>query len=278
MRLLHRLERALGRYALPNLALYLIGGQVIFFSLSLIAHFDVERIILWPALVQEGQWWRLFTFVFVPPAFGQITMTAALFLAISWYFFYMISQALEHYWGAFRFNLFFLLGWALTVGVGFLTPEYPVSYGFFAISVFLAFALLNPDFELYLFFILPVRIKWFALVMWLTFAFQFVTGVWSTRLSLLAATGNYLVFFAGEIVQRVKTGRRHMQQQVRRAAFKEDEDEPRHRCVVCGKTDLTDPRMDFRYCSKCANDECYCADHLLNHVHTVAAPGPEKNP
>src|SRR3982751_247007 len=98
MRLFHRLERALGRYALPNLALYLIGGQVIFFSLSLLAQFDVRRIMLWPALVMEGDWWRLFTFVLVPPTSGQLTMTAALFLAISWYFFYMISQSLENYW------------------------------------------------------------------------------------------------------------------------------------------------------------------------------------
>src|SRR3954468_23014073 len=155
MRLFHRLERAFGRYALPNLALYLIGGQVIFFSLSMLAQFDVRRIVLWPVLVLQGEWWRLFTFVLVPPSSGQLTMTAALFLAISWYFFYMISQALENYWGAFRFNLFFLLGWVLTVAVGFLTPNIATTYGFFAVSVFLAFAFLNPDFELYLFFILP---------------------------------------------------------------------------------------------------------------------------
>lgn len=276
MRLFHRLERALGRYALPNLALYLIGGQVIFFSLSMIAHFDVQRIMLWPVLVMQGEWWRLFTFVLVPPAFGQLTMTDALFLAISWYFFYMISQALENHWGTFRFNLFFLLGWVLTVGVGFLTPGLPVTYGFFAVSVFLAFAFLNPDFELYLFFILPVKIKWFALFMWLSFGFAFVTGDWGARLAVLAATGNFLAFFAGDIVHRIRTGRQHMHQQVRRASFKKDDDEPRHRCVVCGKTDLSDPQMDFRYCSKCANDECYCADHIFNHAHTVAPAAPEK--
>ncbi len=270
MGLFHRLERALGRYALPNLALYLIGGQVLFFSLSLLTPFDVRRIMLWPALVLEGEWWRLFSFVLVPPTYGQLTMTQALFLAITWYFFYMISQALENHWGAFRFNLFFLLGWVLTVAAGFLTPAYPVSYGFFAVSVFLAFAFLNPDFELYVFFILPVKIKWFALFMWLTFGFEFVTGDWSIRLAVLAATGNFLLFFTGAIVQRMKTGRQHMRQQVRRAAFQKDEDEPRHRCVVCGKTDRSDPQMDFRYCSKCANDECYCADHIFNHEHTVA--------
>lgn len=269
MRLFSRFERAFGRFAIPRLALYLIGGQVLFFGFALLAQFDVRRIMFLPALVMEGEIWRLFTFVLVPPVLGQLSLTDAVFLAISWYFFHMISLALENYWGVFRFNLFFLLGWLLTVSVAFLTPNQVTGYAFFAVSVFLAFAFLNPDFELYLFFILPVKIKWFALVMWLGFAYVFATGGWQARLGVLAATGNFLVFFAGDIVQRIKTGRRHMKQQVRRAAFQQTEDEPRHRCHVCGKTDLTDRLMDFRYCSKCANDECYCADHIVNHEHTT---------
>lgn len=273
MGLFNRLERALGRYAIPNLPLYLIGGQLLIFGFALLAQFDVRRIMLVPALVLQGEVWRGLTFVFVPPTgvARQITMTGALFLAISWYFFYMISQALENYWGVFRFNLFFFIGWFLTVAVSFLTPYEATGYAFFAVSVFLAFAFLNPDFEIYLFFILPVKIKWFALVIWLGFAFAFVTGTWNVRLTVLAATGNFLAFFARDIVQRIKTGRRHMQQQVRRTAFQENENEPRHRCRICRKTDLTHPRMDFRYCSKCADGECYCTEHLATHVHSTAA-------
>jgi hypothetical protein len=269
MGLFNRFERGFGRYALPNLAMYLIGGQVLVFGFSMLAQFDVRLIMLWPVYILEGEWWRLFTFAFVPPAYGQLSMTGALFLAISWYFFHMISQALENYWGVARFNLFFLVGWLLTVAVAFLTPAYPTGYAFFAVSVFLAFAFLNPDFELYLFFILPVKIKWFALLMWLGFAYAFIFGDWNIRLSVLAATGNFLLFFSREIVQRMKTGRQHMQQQVRRSAFKGTDDEPRHKCVVCGKTDRSHPQMDFRYCSKCANDECYCAEHIFAHEHSV---------
>lgn len=272
----NRFERALGRFAIPGLALYLIGGQVMFLGFALLGRFDLERILLVPALILQGEFWRLFTFAFVPPVSGQLTMVGAVFLAISWYFFHMISQALENYWGLFRFNLFFLLGWALTVAVSFLTPYQATGYSFFAVSVFLAFAFLNPDFELYLFFILPVKIKWFALVMWLGFAYVLVVGGWNARLAVLAATGNFLAFFARDIVQRMRTGRQHMQQQVRRSAFRADEDGPRHRCVVCGKTDLTDRQMDFRYCSQCGHDECYCADHIFNHVHTAAKVADKK--
>ena len=42
---------------------------------------------------------------------------------------------------------------------------------------------------------------------------------------------------------------------------------PLHKCAVCGKTDLTDPQMEFRYCSKCNGYYCYCMDHINNHVH-----------
>lgn len=273
MGFLHRLERALGRFAIPNLALYLIGGQVLFLGFALLGQFDLGRILLVPALVVQGEFWRLVTFALVPPVAGQLTMVGAVFLAVSWYFFHLLSQALENHWGVFRFNLFFLIGWLLTVAVSFLTPYQATGYAFFAVSVFLAFAFLNPDFEIYVFFILPVKIKWFALLMWLGFAYTFVTGGWNARLTVLAATGNFLIFFAGEIVQRMRTGRRHMQQQARRTQFQEDENAPRHRCVVCGKTDRSDPQMDFRYCSKCGHDECYCADHLFNHVHSAAPAG-----
>ncbi len=258
MSFLGRLERMLGRFAIPNLALYLIGGQVIFFTLSLLAQFSILRIVYVPALVLEGEVWRLISFVFVPPVSGQLSMVGAVFLAISWYFFYMVSQALENYWGTFRFNLFFFIGWLLTVAVGFLTPHQITGYEFFAVSVFLAFAFLNPDFVIYVFFILPVKIKWLALLAWLAYGYAFAVGSWNARLAILAAVGNFLLFFAREIKDRITTGRRHMQQQVRRTKLREEANEPRHRCVVCGKTDLTHPREEFRYSD---DDQCYCSEH-----------------
>ena len=82
------------------------------------------------------------------------------FTAFGWYIFYLMSGALENYWGAFRFNLFLLLSFVLTVALSFLAPLHGVTNLFILGSVFLAFAYLNPDFELLLFFILPVKIKW----------------------------------------------------------------------------------------------------------------------
>jgi hypothetical protein len=251
MGFLNRLERTFGHLAIPNLSLYLVMGQVLFWAVSFLGYFELERIALLPVAVLQGEAWRLFSFLLLPPAASPV------FIAFAWYMFYLMGSALEQYWGVFRFNLFLLLGWALTVGVAFLSPQGYMTNLFLAGSVFLSFAFLNPDFELLIFFILPVKIKWLALIQWLGYGFALIFGSWSVRLGVLAAIGNFLIFFATAIVQRVKTGRRQMEQRAKQAAARNN-DEPRHCCVVCGKTDRSHPLEDFRYAD---DDRCYCSAH-----------------
>lgn len=252
MDFLNPLERRFGRFALPHVSLYLVIGQVLFWSVSFLGYFDLNAITLVPAAVLAGEWWRVFTFLFVPPNSHPV------FIAFAWYMFWMMGSALEGYWGAFRYNVFIFVGWALTAAVAFLFPLWPATNVFLAGSVFLAFAFLNPDFELMIFFILPVKIKWLALLQAVFYAINLVLGAWPVRLAVLASVGNFLLFFTGEIVERIRTGRRRMQHQARAAAARADDNEPRHRCVVCGKTELTHPHEDFRYSD---DDRCYCSEH-----------------
>ena len=56
----------------------------------------------------------------------------------------------------------------------------------------------------------------------------------------------------------------------REAQRRVEQEQPRHRCHVCGKTDRSHPQLDFRYCSQCAGDECYCPEHIGNHVHVTS--------
>jgi hypothetical protein len=257
--MLHKLERRLGWAAIPNLSLCLVAGQVMVFVFAMLLQFRVELIALLPGAVKSGEVWRLFTYLFVPPVSGPLDALDAVFLAFGWYMFFLMGRSLEDHWGDFRYNAFIFTGWLLTTLVAFLTPGSYATNAFLAGSVFLAFAFLNPDFEIYIFFILPVKIKWLALLTWGLYGVAFVFGNWAARLAVLAAVGNFLLFFAREIVDRVRTGRRHMQQQARRTAMRETENEARHRCVVCGKTDRTHPQEDFRYTD---DDKCYCAEHL----------------
>lgn len=268
MSLLNRLERLLGRFAIENLSIYLVIGQAFVFLMAMLGRDFTGVVALVPALVLRGEAWRLFTFVFEPPAVHPV------FIAFSWYMFYLMGGALEEFWGVFRYNFFLFFGWVLTVVAAFAFPGIAATNIFVAGSVLLAFAYLNPDFELLLFFILPLKIKWIARLQWAGYAFLAIVGNWPLRLALLASMGNFFLFFSRDIVQRIRSGRRQMAYRAQRFGASADEPTPRHRCHVCGRTDLTDPRLDFRYCSKCAGEECYCSEHLANHVHTTVAPGP----
>jgi hypothetical protein len=264
MSFLSKLERSLGRYAIPNLSLYLVLGQVGVYLGIVTGRLDAGLIMFVPRLVLMGQWWRVVTFLLIPPS------TNIIFIGFAWWMFHLMGSSLEGYWGAFRYNAFLLLGTALTVGLAFLQPDALVTNRFLAGSVFLAFAFLNPDFELMILFILPVRIKWLALVTWIFYGFEFVVGGWSGRLQVIAAVGNFLIFFGQDLVLNAKSGRRAMIRAADRAAAAGHADEPLHCCRVCGMTDKSNPEMDFRYCSKCDGAECYCPEHIRNHVHVVA--------
>ena len=148
MSLLDKLERALGRFAVPNLSLYLVIGQVFVLLAWMLGQLDLGLFVLVPELVKAGEWWRLFSFLLLPPPPG---MFGYLFVAFAWYMFYLMGGALESFWGAFRYNLFLLAGLGLTLIAAFLTPGQAATNAFIAGSVFLAFAYLHPDFELALF-------------------------------------------------------------------------------------------------------------------------------
>jgi len=260
---LEKLERFLRPVAIPNLTLALIVGQVFMRLLAVARPGIVGLASLDPLKVLQGEVWRLATFLFVPPVENLV------FAFFFWYLFYLMGSALEIYWGVARYNLYLLIGTVATIGVSFLVPDAPVSNAFLQGSVFLAFAFLNPDFELLIFFLVPVRIKWLALLAWIGFGVAVVLGEGATRWLALASVCNFLLFFAPEIWWRVRSARRRIALQARQ--FATPEKPYFHRCLVCGITDRTHPQMDFRYCSKCDGACCYCTDHLRTHEHVAAA-------
>lgn len=259
--LLEKLERKWRPFAPSNLTLYLIAGQGLFFALMGFGLVSFERIILIPSLLMEGQFWRILTFLFVPPS------AALFFLILSWYIFFLMGTALEQSWGPSRYTLFLLIGYIITVVVSFITPNAYISNIYLFGSVFLAFALLHPNFELYLFFVLPVKMKWLGLLSFAAYVYDFVTKSGSVRLSILAAVCNLLLFFGSDALARLKGKKRRLKIEAQR---KIERNKPFHQCVVCGITDQSHPYMDFRYCSNCEGDRCYCTEHIDSHKHIVA--------
>jgi hypothetical protein len=265
MKLLNRLERRFENGGIPNVTLALILAQVSVYIISKVEPQLLNAFYLIPSLVLQGQVWRLVSFLAVPP------VTNPIFAFFFWYLFYLMGNSLEHYWGAFRYNIFLLVGYLATIGVSFLVPNAVSSNGFLQGSVFLAFAFLNPDFQLYILFILPVKIKWLALITWISYGYILITGEWITRFLIFASILNYLLFFWSDIKDRIKTGKRHMAGQAGRFSQTKPEKAAFHRCVVCGITDISHPDMDFRYCTQCAGTPGYCAEHLQGHPHIQSA-------
>ena len=265
MKLLSKLERKLAPFAIPNLTLVLIAGQVGMYAMWFVRPDILDLAVLIPKAVLAGEVWRLATTLFMPPFTNPV---CAFF---TWYLFYLMGTALEHVWGTFRYNLYLLICFVATVGVAFITPDAPVFHAaaFLDGSVFLAFAFLNPDFELYLMFILPVRIKWLALFQWLGYAYTLIVGPMLMRLLVLASVCNFLLFFSRAIIDKIRTGRRRMAWQGKIFAASRAADEPFHRCLVCGITDHTHPKMDFRYCPDCHGTCGYCTEHIAHNIHVT---------
>ncbi|MGC1274260.1 MAG: rhomboid family intramembrane serine protease [Planctomycetaceae bacterium] len=273
MRILRRLEQTFGRFAVPHATIAIIAVQVMSYGLIVTQgnpkqELEVlERLLLIPSLVLQGEVWRLFTFLAVPPVAGK-SLLGPIWALLAWYVFYLLGTTLEQHWGTFRYNLYLLVGYVATVAVAFLAPQSAATNSLYLQSVFLAFAFLFPEFQFLLFFILPVKVKWLALLVWLWYGVMFLFGGWMTRLMVLAAIANFLLFFWRDILDRLSTGRRRMSRQVAQIASAK---EPafRHRCTVCGITEKTHPQEDFRYCSKCEGQQAYCSQHLRNHEHVT---------
>jgi membrane associated rhomboid family serine protease len=160
---LDRLERKFGRYAVKNLMTYIVVLNALAFMLMYVDPSGnyIGKIVLDPELVLKGQVWRLVTYIFIPPA------TSFLWIIFALYFYYIVGSALENEWGSFRFNIYYLIGMAVTTAASFITGA-PATASYLNLSLFLAFARIHPDYQLLLFFILPVKVKYLG---WLNLAF-----------------------------------------------------------------------------------------------------------
>ncbi len=290
MRLVARFAYKHPRFGVKHLMRYLVGCCVLIWLMFLLMDakgssalmsllvFDFEKIC-------RGQIWRLFSFLFIP-----VTGNSLLAL-ITFYFYYWMGELLEQYWGTVQFNLYLLLGWFFTVLFGvamgiFGGPFYSVTTGlamsghYLFLSLFFAVATLFPDMQVYLFMIIPVKMKWLALLDLALFVYNIVRSGFLFPLNMLPAVAllNYLVFFGVELWNRRPRKRSDTVVNFRRetARIRREEERTRreqkdqlyhHKCAVCGRTDATNPELEFRYCSRCAGYHCFCEEHINNHIH-----------
>ncbi len=283
MNWLNKLERRMGKFAISNLIVFLIGAYVIGFAIGLMNPGLLGYLSLSPYHILHGQVWRIITWILMP------TESNILFLLIMALFYYQLGTVLERTWGTFRFNVYIFGGMLFTVlGAFILYFIYAAVYGWTAMgnlslilsygfstnyinmSIFLAFATMYPDMEVLLMFILPIKMKWMAYVYAIITVFNLIMADWAGRVAIIMSLMNFLIFFfSTRNYHRVSPKEIH-----RKRVFKAQMREPRagsgitkHKCAICGRTELDDPSLEFRFCSKCEGNYEYCQDHLFTHTH-----------
>lgn len=284
-------ERKFGKYAIKNISLMLILCYACGYLISWVNADAFRFFTLNPyEIIFHGQIWRLVTWIIVPP--GKFDFFTLLML----YFYYSIGTTLEHTWGTYRYNLYLFLGMLFTAVGAFAMMGYMylfhadvlAAYGarelfaalatmfstyYVNMSIFLAFAATFPNMQVLLFFFIPIKVKILGIIYGVMLLYQFISGYGdnfltaANRFVIGASLLNFIVFFF--------TGRGmiHMspKQMKRRQEFKSEVKKStkitRHKCAVCGRTEETNPELEFRFCSKCDGNYEYCQEHLFTHTH-----------
>lgn len=273
-KLMNRIERFCythPRFGIPRLMLWLvIANAAVWLLMEMDTTGRIFSLLCFDAnAILHGQVWRLVTFLFITGS------RSPLFFAVEMYFYYWIGSMLERQWGAGKFTIYYLIGWALTAVFGLIVGAGGgLTATYLNLSLFFAFATLWPDLQVLLFFVLPIKVKWLAYLDAALFVYAVATGGWPLMLLPVVAVVNYLIFCGDWLFDFFRPAR--VQQRKKTVDFKreaarirrEQAAKPyRHRCEVCGKTDADYPNLEFRYCSRCQGYHCYCAEHINNHTH-----------
>lgn len=267
MKFLDKLEKYLGFLAVPNVVMSLIVAQLIIYAAMLTGRLEFEGLLLIPKAVFGGEWWRLFSFLIVPP-YVPATLFQGLFLAFFWYILWMMGNALEEAWGTFKFNFFLLTCIVFAIAGAFIgqlispVATIYVAPRFIYYCLFLAFATLNPNIQFMIMFVIPMKVKWMA---WIIAGFGFIgflaMPTMGHRIALVAPYLAYLLFFKDTLKLSIESRQR-------RAKFESTKrnlaEEALHTCAQCGATEKSHPDRDFRY--KSVEDDMVCVCNVCREA------------
>ena len=270
---------------IPNLMLYISLGCALVYLMTQMT----QNALLYSLLVFDreailhGQVWRLITY---PLTFYNSNL---LLMAVALFCYYSIGRAMEHIWGTLRFNLFYFCGvilmdiWCMIFG-----GRADVTY--LNLSLFLSYATMFPDAQFLLFFIIPVKAWIFALVDLLMVLYSLLADPFPYSFFSVISLANYFLFFGPDVLnvvpmswrmnaRRLFGKKNYAPKQARpkvvpfpkadsyEATTAKPQTPYTHKCTVCGRTDVSNPELEYRYCSRCSGYHCYCEDHISNHSH-----------
>lgn len=267
---------------IPNLMLYIVLGTAVVYLMSAFAgnSFLYYLLCFDRTAILQGQIWRLITYPLTASS-GNLLLTAVMLFC-----YYSLGRAMENIWGTLRFNLYYLSG-VVMMDIYCMIFGGAADVSYLNMSLFLAYATLFPDATFLLFFIIPVKGWIFALIDLVLVLFGLVAYPFPYNLFSVISLANYFLFFGKDVLNVIPMSWRanaarllHRKPPVRKKAkvihFDAGSYEAStasvkapytHRCTVCGRTDVSNPELEFRYCSRCRGYYCYCQDHINNHTH-----------
>ena len=283
MEFIDKLERKFGRFGIPNLTIYMIVCYVIGYALMIVNPGILNWLSLEPAYILRGQVWRLVTWVLYPPSTSGVLWFAIAVL----FFYYPIGTSLERTIGTFKYTLYILSGVIFTIlgafilyfllGGNVLVGNVFSTY-YISLSTFLAYAMCYPDMQVLLMFIIPVKMKWMAIFYVVIVVYEMIqyvmAGAWYLVIPIVASLLNFIIFYFGtKDFSRYNPKEIHRRNEFRRAMEPQGRMKSgsgsvtKHKCAICGRTELDDPNLEFRFCSRCNGNYEYCQDHLFTHTH-----------
>ncbi len=282
---------------IPNLMLYIVLGCGVVSAMSLLGYSQIYNVLCFDReAILQGQVWRLITYIFTMSS-GNIFMTLILL-----YCYYSLGRALEQSWGSLRFTLYYLTGILLMDIFALLFGGIPVAISqdgipyqilfssyysssvtnYLHLSMLICFATTFPDTQFYILFFIPIKAWILALIYLGITLFEVISltvpnFMFPHNLFPLVGLANYFLFYGKDVAnilppswrrrsfrtpkkKPVQTGTIPFSRQASSPAYT-------HRCSVCSKTDVTNPELEFRYCSRCNGYFCYCQEHISNHIH-----------
>ena len=287
----NRLRRKLEKYAIPNLTLYLIICYGIGYLMQYLVPAGYQYLMLDPFLVLKGQVWRLVTWILIPPDSSNI-----FFVLITLYLYYSLGGLLERIWGTYKYNVYLFSGLLFTILGAFVLCGYSVLMGaqptmytglyllnngsavyfgqfstyYINMSIFLACAASIPDVQVLLMFLFPIKVKWLGIVYGIILLVNCIQGGIATWIVVIFSLLNFLVFFLrskGKMHLSVGQIKRQQEFHQKMRAAGQTKGITRHKCAVCGRTELDGDDLEFRFCSKCNGNYEYCQYHLFTHEH-----------
>ena len=285
------LRRKLEKYAIPNLTLYLIICYGIGYLMQYLVPAGYQYLMLDPFLVLKGQVWRLVTWILIPPDSSNI-----FFVLITLYLYYSLGGLLERIWGTYKYNVYLFSGLLFTILGAFVLCGYSVLMGaqptmytglyllnngsavyfgqfstyYINMSIFLACAASIPDVQVLLMFIFPIKVKWLGIVYGIILLVNCIQGGIATWIVVIFSLLNFLVFFLrskGKMHLSVGQIKRQQEFHQKMRSAGQTKGITRHKCAICGRTELDGDDLEFRFCSKCNGNYEYCQYHLFTHAH-----------